>query len=156
LIVLAAYFLANNAYAGFYTTCEWDPGGTVSTPTGTSTTQGSWYCTVENDGSISPDAPDDSFSGGGGGGITGVWVRVDGPDYQAEVNVVQNQVRTNSFGCEALTLSRQVVAGQILVKNPNLNASTVVTVLFSDGKQTFQRLEPFSTFQMIPTSNCGP
>lgn len=94
--------------------------------------------------------------GGGGGSNNGVWVAVNGGDYTAEVNVIKNQVRTNDVSCSAETESRQVVAGRILVKNPYLQSTTVVTVFFSDGRQTFRRLGAFgSAFQMVPTSNCG-
>lgn len=103
----------------------------------------------------------ENFEGGGGGGggsssSAGVWVTVNGGGYTAEVNVVKNQVRTNDISCSDETESRQVVAGRILVKNTFLQSTAVVTVFFSDGRQTFQRLGPFgSAYQMVPTSNCG-
>lgn len=153
LILLIACLLPQNAAA--YTTCSWVPEGTTTVPGGTNTTPGYWFCQITEDG-IGSELPTDPHGGGGGGGGSseGVWVQVNGADYTAEVNVVKNQVRTNDVSCSDETVSRQVVAGRILVKNPNLLASTVVTVFFSDGQQTFQRVNGSGTFQMVPTSGC--
>lgn len=64
LILVMACF-ANNAFAGTYTTCEWVPPGDVTTPTGSGTSPGYWYCMIYSEGSIGQDAPDDYYGGGG-------------------------------------------------------------------------------------------
>ncbi len=63
LVLVLTCLLANNAFAGSYTSCDWVPPGDVTTPSGTSTSPGYWYCMMEGDVSISPDVPED-YSGG--------------------------------------------------------------------------------------------
>jgi hypothetical protein len=64
-----------------------------------------------------------------------------------------DQVRTDDVSCQSAEVSRQAVAGQLVRKKPFLDAKTNVTVLFSDGKQTFRRVG-MGTLSMFATSQC--
>lgn len=129
---------------GVYQTSQWEPDGV------------SCY----DNGSGGGDYEGFPGVGGGGGGSVdsdGVWVDMEGG---TEVNVVKNQVRNKTISCyddgPGGTEVRAAEVGRIVIRNPNLKASTTVTAIWSDAKQTFRRANPGAStaHQMVATSGC--
>lgn len=138
-------YYSNGEYVG----SAWEPDGITCYPNGGSPTE-------YDPGWIDQPAPEP----GEETAQAGIWVQVA----DTEVNVIKNQVRTSKLACyegqnesQGHAEMKLLAASRILIKNPNLKATTIVTVFFNDGKkQTFQRAHPLasSAFQMTPTSGC--